>query len=182
MAASATDLRDPGAFERAHRALAARARASAQRVVRDPAAADDVVQDVFAALWSQPDLYDPARGSLETYVTLRARSRALDRVRRRAARDAALARAAAAERVERRPPETPEDAAIRREETRRLADALAALPPAQRRAVVATHGAGLTTREFSELAGVPLGTAKSRVRLGLRTLRSTAAEPEAGSA
>jgi RNA polymerase sigma-70 factor (ECF subfamily) len=172
MAASATDLRDPGAFERAHRALAARARASAQRVVRDPAAADDVVQDVFAALWSQPDLYDPARGSLETYVTLRARSRALDGLRRRAAHEAALARVAAAEQTGARPPETPEEAAVRREEAGRLVAALDALPPGQRRAVLLTHGAGLTAAELADLAGLPLGTAKSRVRLGLRALRA----------
>lgn len=171
MSTSAIDLRDPGAFERAHRDLAARARASAQRIVRDPSTADDVVQDVFASLWSQPDLYDPDRGSLETYVTLRARSRALDGVRRRAAYDAALSRVAAAEPVRTRPPETPEEAAVRREEAGRVARALDALPTAQRSAVLLTHGAGLTTHELADQAGIPLGTAKSRVRLGLRALR-----------
>src|SRR4051794_29313180 len=169
MPTSTIDLRDPGAFERAHRDLASRARASAQRIVRDPAAADDVVQDVFASLWSQPDLYDPDRGSLETYVTLRARSRALDGVRRRTAHEAAVNRVAAAERA--RPPETPEEIAVRRERAHRLAVALDALPEEQRRAVLLTHVAGLTARELADRAGIPLGTAKSRIRLGLRALR-----------
>ena len=183
MTPTTIDLRDPGAFERAHRDLAPRVRASAQRIVRDAAAADDVVQDVFASLWSRPDLYDPGRGSLETYVTLRARSRALDRLRRRAAREAAVNRAEVAERAERRGPETPEEAAIRRDEARRLAGALASLPAPQRCAVMATHGVGLTAREFADMAGVPLGTAKSRVRLGLQALRAAAApESEAEAA
>jgi RNA polymerase sigma-70 factor (ECF subfamily) len=77
------DLRDPIQFNDAYRRLAPIALASAKRVLRDEAAAEDVVQDVFMQLWLKPSLYDPARGSLNSYVPMLARSRALDRWRTR---------------------------------------------------------------------------------------------------
>ena len=58
-------------------------------VLKDPAAAEDVVQDLFLGLWRNPRSYDPTRGSLETYIGVLARSRAIDRSRSRGAREAA---------------------------------------------------------------------------------------------
>src|SRR3954451_10092794 len=84
------DLRDPVQFNDAYRQLAPIALASARRVLRDEAAAEDVVQDVFMQLWLKPSLFDPARGSLGSYVSMLARSRALDRWRTRGVRDAAV--------------------------------------------------------------------------------------------
>src|SRR5688500_8639504 len=88
------DLRDPTQFNDAYRELSTRALASANQVLRDEAAAEDVVQDVFMQLWLRPDAYDPARGSLASYVTMMARSRALDRWRTRSARESAVERSA----------------------------------------------------------------------------------------
>src|SRR3954462_7660338 len=76
-----SELRDLRKFSETYRKLAPLALASAGRVLRDEAAAEDVVQDVFVQLWLRPDSYDPARGSLASYVSMLARSRALDRWR-----------------------------------------------------------------------------------------------------
>src|SRR3954454_22522904 len=81
-----TDLRDPLQFNDAYRRLAPIALASANRVLRDEAAAEDVVQDVFMQLWLKPSTFDPSRGSLTSYVSMLARSRALDRWRSKTAR------------------------------------------------------------------------------------------------
>src|SRR3954471_19391384 len=88
-----TDLQDLRQFSETYRRLAPLALASANRVLRDEATAEDVVQDVFVQLWLKPDSYDPSRGALASYVTMLARSRALDRWRARSARVHAVQRA-----------------------------------------------------------------------------------------
>src|SRR3954467_3066735 len=99
------DLRDLHQFNEAYRRLAPLALASANRVLRDEAAAEDVVQDVFVRLWLRPDSYDPSRGPLASYVSMLARSRALDRWRARSAREHAVQRAEEQARADVRPAE-----------------------------------------------------------------------------
>jgi RNA polymerase sigma-70 factor (ECF subfamily) len=165
------DLTDPACFARAYRDHRARAFSIANRVLRDPAAAEDVVQDVFAEIWSRPRAFDARRGSLSTYIGVLARCRAIDQQRSRKAREAALARAAAAE-----PPpdphESPAETTIRADERGRTLRALDELPAEQRDAVLLNFGGGLTVPEIARVTGIPLGTAKSRVRLGLRKSRT----------
>ena len=168
-----TDLRDPIQFNDAYRRLAPLALASANRVLRDEAAAEDVVQDVFMQLWLKPSLFDPARGSLKSYVSMMARSRALDRWRTRGAREAAVDRATQQERALVAPAESAADPVIRRERSLTLLDALDDLPTDQREALLLAYGRGLTSQEIAHVKRVPLGTAKSRVRLGLRKARAT---------
>src|ERR687893_1479301 len=96
-----TDLRNPAQFNAEYRRLAPLALAAANRVLRDEAAAEDVVQDVFMQLWLKPASFDPARGSLTSYVTMLARSRAVDRWRTRSAREAAVERSADEVRINR---------------------------------------------------------------------------------
>src|SRR3954453_24228005 len=88
-----SELRDLRKFSDTYRKLAPLALASASRVLREEAAAEDVVQDVFVQLWLRPDSYDPARGSRVGYVSILARRRALDRWRARRAREHAVERA-----------------------------------------------------------------------------------------
>src|SRR5215212_11992422 len=109
-----TDLRDPIQFNEAYRRLAPMALAAAKRVLRDEAAAEDVVQDVFMQLWLRPATYDPARGSLTSYVTMLARSRAVDRWRTRVARESAVDRSADEARVNRVDHESAAEPVIRR--------------------------------------------------------------------
>ena len=161
-------LDDPHGFALAYRRHHAIALWAADAVLHDRAAAEDVVQEVFADLWARPERFDGRRGSLAGYVTLRARSRAIDLHRSRRSRDAAHDRAGAAEAP---PPEDPADAALRAEVRERLERALAELPAAQRAALRLTAACGLSISELARLTGVPLGTAKGRVRLGLARAR-----------
>lgn len=164
-------LRDPQQFNRAYREHAPAMLTAADRVLRDSAAAEDVVQDVFMHLWRKPQGFDPARGSLSSYLTMMARSRALDRWRTRAARDAAVERSAQKVRLERPVVEDAAEPVLRRDSQRQVLRALDELPGDQREAVLLAFGKGLTAREIAAAAKVPLGTAKSRVRLGLQKAR-----------
>jgi RNA polymerase sigma-70 factor (ECF subfamily) len=146
---------------------------AANAVLRDPVAADDVVQEVFTELWSRPRGFDPRRGSLATYVTMLARCRALDARRARRTLDAALERAAAAE-PRGQTADEPADAAVLAETRTRALRAIDRLPPAQRDALLLVFGRGLTIRELAQVTGTPLGTAKSRVRLALSKSRQVA--------
>jgi RNA polymerase sigma-70 factor (ECF subfamily) len=168
-----TDLRDPAQFNDVYRRLSTRALASANQVLRDEAAAEDVVQDVFMQLWLRPDAFDPARGSLASYVTMMARSRALDRWRTRSARESAVERSVDQVRAERAEQESAAEPVIRRERSRNLLGALENLPGDQRDAVLLAYGRGLTAHEIAQATGIPLGTAKSRVRLGLLKARES---------
>lgn len=146
--------------------------AAANRVLRDQAAAEDVVQDVFMQLWRRPGSFDPARGSLGSYLTLMARSRALDRWRTRRVCEAAVERFAEGTRLERPLAEDAAEPVIRRDGQRSILRALERLPGDQREAVLLAFGKELTVREVAVAAKVPLGTAKSRVRLGLEKARA----------
>lgn len=168
-----TDLRDPLQFNDAYRRLAPLALAAANRVLRDEAAAEDVVQDVFMQLWLRPAAFDPARGTLTSYVTMLARSRALDRWRTRTAREAAVDRSADEVRVHQSDQESAAEPVMRRERSHKLLGALDGLPSDQRDAVLLAYGRGLTAQEIAQATNIPLGTAKSRIRLGLRKARET---------
>ncbi len=165
-------LSNPDQFNRAYREHAPAMLATATRVLREPAAAEDVVQDVFMHLWRKPDRFDPTRGSLSSYLTMTARSRALDRWRTRVARDAAVERSAQQVRLERPVAEDAAEPVLRKDSRRRVLRALDELPGDQREAVLLAFGKGLTAREIALAAKVPLGTAKSRVRLGLQKART----------
>ena len=159
-------------------------RASAARVLHDPQGAEDVAQDVFERLWRRPQAFDPARGSFQAWFRRVARNRAIDLVRRRAARrETALGAdpwpltatpcARAATRLER------SDIADVRQAVRR---AVAQLPPPQREAIALVYFGDLTHAQLAERTGVPLGTAKTRVRLGLKKLRALLEEERATQA
>jgi RNA polymerase sigma-70 factor (ECF subfamily) len=165
------DLSTPAGFASAFRDHARAAFAAAVRVLGDPAAAEDVVQDVFLALWRDPAKFDARRGSLRTYMAMMARSRALDRVRTRGAREAAANRLQHEEDVGGRSQEAPDEAVVRRDAIRRALHAVRDLPEPQREAVTLSFAGGLSAREIAASTGVPLGTAKSRLRLGLSKAR-----------
>ena len=145
--------------------------AAADRVLRDGAAAEDVVQDVLFDLWRRPESFDAGRGSLRPYLLMLTRSRALDRWRTRAARAAAAERAASAAMTEPTTAVSAADVAVRRDSTGQLVQVLGELPEQQREALLLAYGRGLTAQEVARASGVPLGTAKSRLRLGLNRAR-----------
>jgi RNA polymerase sigma-70 factor, ECF subfamily len=166
------ELGDRDKFERAYRAHRAGALAAARGVLRDPDTAEEVVQEVFTHLWRRPRAFDERRGSLHGYITMLARSRAIDRWRTQAVQESALTR------LETRATATHERSAaehvIDRESAARAASMVNALPPPQREAVLLTFAKGLSSSEIGAAIGVPAGTVKSRVRLGLDKLRLAA--------
>jgi RNA polymerase sigma-70 factor, ECF subfamily len=142
----------------------------ALRVLGHRAAAQDVVQDVFVELWSHPGRYDPAAGPLRAYLTMQARHRAVDLVR------SELRRVARQERSSRLEPGQPDPSPYERMMASEAAAAVRAaiemLPESQRRIVELAYFRGLTCREAAKVAGIPEGTAKSRLRLALAKLEN----------
>jgi RNA polymerase sigma factor (sigma-70 family) len=136
----------------------------ALRVIGEARAAEDVSQDVFVAVWERAGAFDPDRGSLRTWLGTLAHRRAVDHVRREEARRRRAIRDAA------RPVSTPdvEEMALALVTAERVRSAVETLPDEQRRAIKLAYFGGKTYRQVAEVLGVPEGTAKSRLRLGLR--------------
>ena len=143
----------------------------AMGILGDAGRAEDVAQEAFVRAWRHADAFDPRRGSALGWLLTIVRNAALDVLRAERCRpsevlDVFLAGLTAAG-------EAPEDQVVQGLEIDRVRAALADLPIGQRRAVVlATYG-GRTAREVGEIDAVPLGTAKTRIRDGLRQLRRT---------
>jgi len=143
---------------------------AALRIVGDGAAAQDVVQDVFVELWRHPDRYNPAAGALCTYLVMMARHRAVDLVRselRRMARQARHGRTTPAQRLG-----PVSDEVIAADVASAVREAVRLLPDGQRQVVELAYFQGLSYREVAAAAGIPEGTAKSRIRLALAKLES----------
>jgi RNA polymerase sigma-70 factor, ECF subfamily len=143
---------------------------AALRVLGEWTAAQDVAQDVFVELWVHPDRYNPAAGSLRTYLTVLARHRALDMVR------SELRRIARQERNQRLTfqPEAPSpgDEVEAAEAAGVVRTAVRLLPDSQRQVVELAYFRGMSYREVAQEVGIPEGTAKSRLRLALARLES----------
>jgi RNA polymerase sigma-70 factor (ECF subfamily) len=160
---------DEQAFAELYQGVAAAVFGLVSRVVRNPAQAEEVTQEVFVELWRTASRFDPARGSARSWIMTCAHRRAVDRVR------SAEAAARRDDLVGRRDQGRPYDevveqveASLEREHVRRGLDVLTDL---QREAVVLAYYGGYTHREISELLGVPSGTVKTRLRDGLIRLR-----------
>lgn len=137
----------------------------ALRVLRDATEAEDVVQEVFVQVWRQATRYDPGRGTPEAWICTITRTRALDRLRRRAARREEPGEAA---------PGT--SARPRAEEALAVRKALDGLSAEQRRALELAYYEGLTQSEIATRLNEPLGTVKTRIRTAMMRLRE-ALEP-----
>ena len=140
----------------------------AQRMLRNRESAEEVTQDAFMSVWRQAQTYRPSVGKVRPWLLSIVHHRAIDRIRRVGERrqnvplDEAWMRAA--------PADTFDEAlrAVQHEEVRRW---MARLPADQRRAIDLAYFDGNTFVEIAEMTGVPVGTVKSRVRLGLAKLR-----------
>jgi RNA polymerase sigma-70 factor, ECF subfamily len=132
----------------------------ALRILRNTAEAEEVIQEVFVQVWRQAERFDPARGSVEAWICTIARTRALDRLRRRASRredsDDAIPGVSEI-------PKTVEALAVRK--------ALETLSADQRTALELAYYEGLTQSEIAERLGEPLGTVKTRIRTAMIRLR-----------
>src|SRR4029450_13730258 len=141
------------------------------RIVRERADASDVLQEVFWEAWRDAGNYDASRGSPEAWVITRARTRAIDRVRATRRRSETFV-APLDEAVGAPPPAPPGAAPERPSDRGTVRSALRRLPDAQREVIELAYYAGLTQTEIADKIKQPLGTVKTRIRLGLERLRA----------
>lgn len=136
----------------------------ALRVLRDPAAAEDVLQEIFMQVWRNPDGFSASRGSLGGWLAVVSRNRSIDALRRK------------------RPTEDIDDIALasdynladeaeRNNMMEKARGVIHQLPAEQRKTLEMSFFDGLTHTEIAEMTGDPLGTVKTRIRSALTTLR-----------
>jgi RNA polymerase sigma-70 factor (ECF subfamily) len=161
---------EPGALGELYDQYASFVFGLAARVTNDRRAAEDVAQEVFVSVWQHPDAFDPDRGSLRSWLGTLAHRRAVDHVRREEANRRRAARQAA---VALGPPPDIEEVATAMAVAERVREAIDALPAEQGDAVRLAYFGGRSYRQVATELGIPEGTAKSRLRLGLRRLADT---------
>jgi RNA polymerase sigma-70 factor (ECF subfamily) len=148
----------------------------AYRIVGNRSTAEDVTQEAFVSIWKSGARYDRARGSVRAWTLGIVRNRAIDALRREAGKapkldfdDEAI--------LEQRPArERTEDEALRREAAAEVRGALKELPSDQSKVIQLAYFGGFSHSEIAEMLGMPLGTIKGRMRLGMEKIRNQLAE------
>ena len=139
-----------------------------------PAEAEEVVQETFVRLWTRASQFESKRGTLRTWLMAIARHYALNTLRKRPSAD----RVAALDEVDRLFEDTADPApgvetvAWERERSRRALEQLRELPAEQRKVLVLAYFGGFSQSEIAQALGCPIGTVKTRTRLGLEKLRA----------
>jgi RNA polymerase sigma-70 factor (ECF subfamily) len=162
---------DQDAFAALYDATASRVYGLALRVVRDPAQAEEVVQEAFLDVWRTSSRFDPDRGSALSWVLTICHRKAVDRVR---SAEAAARRDTTYETQNQTVDhDTTADAAEASLEAKRVRNALGTLTAVQREAIELAYFGGYTHTEVAGILELPVGTAKTRIRDGLIRLRDT---------
>jgi RNA polymerase sigma-70 factor, ECF subfamily len=158
---------DDDAFAGLYDELAGVVFGTVKRVLRDPTMSEEVTQEVFVELWRTAARFDPERASVSTWAITIARRRAVDRVRREQSQRDRIERSAT-----QRPSQNDatDDVVVASIEAERVTRALAELPDEQRVVIEMAFLHGDSHGDIAEHLGVPLGTVKGRVRLGLKKL------------
>ncbi|HEY7136724.1 MAG TPA: sigma-70 family RNA polymerase sigma factor [Acidimicrobiia bacterium] len=139
-------------------------------IAGDPVLAEDIAQEAFLRAWRHAGAYDSRRGTVTTWLLAITRNLSIDAIRLRRPividPESILAMNLPSQ------TRSPEDAATTSHDVSRLRGALTELPPEQRRALLLAAFHGQTAREVSESEGIPLGTAKTRIRTAMLRLRA----------
>ena len=156
---------DRPAFAELFRHFAPRVKAYLMKTGASEGLAEETMQEAMAIVWRKAGMFDPSRASAATWIFTIARNKRLDAVRKMNRPE-----------PEDLPwgqddPEDPEDAVAANQEEQQLREAVAKLPERQRGVIEQAFFGELSHREISEATGLPLGTIKSRIRLGLERLR-----------
>jgi RNA polymerase sigma-70 factor, ECF subfamily len=167
--------KEPAAFEVFYDRHGGAAYSLAHRIVGSQAFAEDVVQEAFLSIWRSEAGYDRTRGSVRAWALGIVRNRAIDALRREASRGA-LDRDDEATLERRAAPERTDEEALRRETARVLRGAIEGLPSDQSKVIELAYYGGFSHSEIAEMLGMPLGTVKGRMRLGLEKIRARLAE------
>jgi RNA polymerase sigma-70 factor (ECF subfamily) len=143
----------------------------AYRMLGDPSAAEDVVQDAFFSLWRQAETFQPERSAVRTWLLSIVHHRAIDRLRRASTREVPDTAA------DGMPERMDESIDVEHQvgvslEAAQVRKALGALPMEQRRAIELAYFGGLSHGEIARKLGVPVGTVKGRLRIGLQKMRA----------
>ena len=168
---------DAAAMDEVYNAYSRPVFSMAYGILRDYATAEDITQEVFKNLWQRANTYDPTRGPFKHWFLHLAHNRVIDELRRRrreAQRDARKSLDEITQGLE--APDDPAEEAVQAVLFGKVEKALQKLPPEQRKAVVMAYLQGATQREIADHTGVPLGTVKTRLRLGMIKLRQLLAE------
>ncbi len=160
-------------YERYHRY----AYALAYRILRDPAAAEDIVQDAFLSIWRKASSYQAQTGSVQSWIQAIVRNRSIDKIRASAHRDYQWS-PLQVENEQDPPSEEPDvwEQAWQGEQHRIICEVLEQIPGEQRMVIELAYFEGLTHVEIAERYQIPLGTVKGRMRLGLQKMKSLLAE------
>lgn len=152
--------------------------ALARRVIGDPTRAEEIVQEVFLRLWNQPERFDPERGSLRSFLLAQTHGRSVDLLRSDGARkDRETREARAAAEAGYDLEHEVWDLAV----AERVRDAVQVLPEEERKAIELAYFGGRTYREVAVELGAPEGTVKSRIRNGLKRMRTVLADAGVGA-
>ncbi len=169
--------KDKRAFEAIYDRYGDLVYSTALRVLRDAHMAQDISQEIFVRLWRKPESYVAERGRFLTWVISVTRNRAVDEIRSRGRR--LRHETASPEEQEREiPAGEANDPALNAqlaEQARTVRAALTELPPEQRQVIELAYFGGLTQQEISDRLDQPLGTVKTRIRLGMQKLRAALA-------
>lgn len=158
---------DRGAFERFYDRYSPSVFALALRMLNHRAAAEDLVQDVFLQVWKNASRFDARRGQPEAWLLTVARNRAIDRLRA----DGSARQGVKLYRDQHSVPNVESPSVIQNEDRRSVHAALTMLNEDQRRVLEMAYFDGLSQSEIAERLNAPLGTVKSRMRIGMERLR-----------
>jgi len=147
------------------------------RILERPEDAEEVMLDVYMKAWKYSARYTDQRGSVSAWLMIMARNAAIDRIRQKRAQPKTMAFEPAVTPEPETADASPEEQTAEHERRRRVQRFLKELPPEQREAVELAFFGGLTHAELAERLREPLGTVKSRIRMGLVRLRGLIEEP-----